>query len=229
MVMTKTDFVHFWQSKYPMKAVDLGEFAAFKVKPMAMQTERWLLSGLGGITRLTAKGLMGLMTMESVVLTPIERDLPLFSWDIIYMPWAVTFLLEYRGFSVSDFAIDYAPQKEILHALENIKDAPLGNYWQDPYNLASIRIRKKGGKSCLPAMKKALQQSLDAYCELAKTAPLLSAAQQQQKQQLVWGYVDELFINGSPTTEVFFKSMSKEKASVFYRQVMFNGGKSVLP
>lgn len=206
---------------FALNAVELGEFAAFSVKPMKVTARRWKVEGLGGLTLMNARAAFGIMKMQTLVFTPSERDIPLFSWDIIEAMGKVTLLITYYDFPVSNKQPNYSVQREIRKSLENMKEYVIPSSWLDEYCINDLTVARKSGKKSLPIMEKAIEQSLFAYLEMARNSSPLTPEKSLQKKQLIEEYVDKLFSLGSPTTKVFVKAIGEEKSKEFYKNVMF--------
>ena len=64
---------------YPLHKCDAGEFAALKANGMRFTVETYEAVGLGHVSVMRAKGFFGLMKMDTLIVNPTERDLPLYS------------------------------------------------------------------------------------------------------------------------------------------------------
>ena len=83
------------EAVYPFEKLEVGEFAAAKAGPMRFSISAYDAKGLGRVSVIQARGLCGLMKMDSLVIDPFDRDAPLFSYDRILA----------FGSDVSDFDI----------------------------------------------------------------------------------------------------------------------------
>ena len=64
---------------------DPGEDAHRAKRGMAFDTKAWEIYGIGHLCVMRMKAFLGLMKMETIVIAPFERDLPLFNADwVIY-------------------------------------------------------------------------------------------------------------------------------------------------
>ena len=71
------------KAQYPLRACDAGEFSALKASGMRFTVEAYEAEGLGHVSVMRAKGFFGLMKMDTLIVNPTERDLPLYSYDRI--------------------------------------------------------------------------------------------------------------------------------------------------
>ncbi|MBQ9960092.1 MAG: hypothetical protein IJP01_07020, partial [Oscillospiraceae bacterium] len=68
-------------SCHKLTELDCGEFAKQKVSGMNFCIRRFAAEGLGSVSVMKASGFLGLMKMDTLIITPTEKDLPLFSYD----------------------------------------------------------------------------------------------------------------------------------------------------
>ena len=63
--------------RYPLKAIDAGEFASLSAAGMKFEISAYYAEGLGHVSVMRAKGFFGLMKMDTLIINPVEIDLPL--------------------------------------------------------------------------------------------------------------------------------------------------------
>ena len=69
--------------EFPLTEKNVGEFANVKAKGMKFQIKQYEAKGLGNVSVMEAKGFFGLMQMDTLIINPLKKDLPLFSYDRI--------------------------------------------------------------------------------------------------------------------------------------------------
>ena len=69
--------------RHHLKEKNIGEFSTFKAKGMTFVCNAYEADGLGHVSVMQAKGFFGLMKMDTVVIAPENKDLPLLSYDRI--------------------------------------------------------------------------------------------------------------------------------------------------
>ena len=78
----------------PLTEKSVGEFARFQARGMTFSCFAYAAEGLGHVSVMTAKGFFGLMKMDTLVICPEQKDLPLFSYDRIYAMGNDTLIME---------------------------------------------------------------------------------------------------------------------------------------
>ena len=73
------------KEKYTLCELDVGEFFMLKANGMKFTVEAYYAEWLGHISVMKAKGFFGFMRMDTFMVVPREKDLPLYSYDRIYI------------------------------------------------------------------------------------------------------------------------------------------------
>lgn len=196
-----------------------AEFKTMKNAKMNTSIEQYYIDGLGNITFQHAKAMFGLMKMEMMTITPIERDIPLFSYDVVEALGNYTLIIE-----IYDVMLDKSDKIEI--ALEDIKkdysdlpDDDRGEHWYDNIKMASS-VSKKGKKKLLDARCDELySRYLEAYFSLSKE--MNEVANKEAKRAASDAYVQGLLDNGGPSTDVFVEMLGKEKTTEYFKKYIF--------
>ncbi len=68
-------------AQYHLNAITTGEFQKVKVNGMNFDVWAFHAEGLGHVSAMRAKGFFGLMKMDTLIINPTEKDMPLFSYD----------------------------------------------------------------------------------------------------------------------------------------------------
>ena len=71
-------------AKHHLNAITIGEYAKIKVGVMNFQIWAFHAEGLGHVSAMTATGMFGLMKMDTLIINPTERDMPLYSYDRVH-------------------------------------------------------------------------------------------------------------------------------------------------
>ena len=212
MVETMLAAIH---KAYPMKALPAGEYTKMKVSGMNFTIRHYTAKGLGHVSAMTASGFFGLMKMDTVIITPTEIDMPLFSYDRVLAMGNDTLIFE-----LYDTLLAPKPLGKIDAVKEAMRALPehdLGAHWYDSIKLA-VSVSKKGKKKHRAAFDEAVRAYLDAYLEEACDAAPCEAEAKQEKASV---YVEGLLKNGGPSTDVFKKGIGEEKTADLFRRVLF--------
>lgn len=203
------------QKRYDMIPVDAGEYANLKVSGMKFHIRAFTAKGLGSVSVMTAVGFFGLMKMDTLIITPTEKDMPLCSYDRVYAMGNDTLIYE---------LYDTLMQKIDLSTLANVKETyaalpehDLGTHWYDSIKLPES-LSKKGKKVHTAGFDACAMEFLNAYLDAAATAPDCNAAEKREKASV---YVEGLLTHGGPSTDVFKKGIGEEKTADLFRRILF--------
>lgn len=196
------------------RARDIGAFAEIRAGGMRFTVHAYDIDGVGACSTVSMTGLLGLMRMETLVLTPLEVDAPLLSCDLVRAAGRDTLLLELYDTQLSH--IDTSPLDAVKAAYAALPDHDLGTHWYDPLKLSpSLSKRGRGlWKRAAPLC----EAYLNAYFRLLGDAP---ACDRAEKQARVRAYVEGLLKNGGPSTDQFKRLIGEERTRELFTRVIF--------
>ncbi len=181
---------------------------------MHFTVQAWEVEGIGNLCSVKMSAMLGLMKMDTVVLTPLTVDAPLFSYDRIVAMGKDTLLVELYDTQLAE--VDVSALDEIKKSAADLPDHDLGEHWYDPMKLSpSLAKRGKHGKV---AYEELTEQFFLEYGKLLESA---AACEKAPKQQKVRDYVDGLFSHGGPSTDQFKKLIGEEKARELFGKYVF--------
>ena len=201
--------------QFPLNELSCGEFAQQKVSGMKFTIRRFAAEGLGSVSVMTAVGFFGLMKMDTLIITPTEKDMPLYSYDRVLAMGNDTLIFELYDTLLGE--TELSSLEKVKETYKELPDHDLGKHWYDDIKL-SVSLSKKGKKVHSAAFDKCTLEYLKAYLEAAKTAAGCDAAQKREKASV---YVEGLLRNGGPSTDVFKKGIGEEKTAELFRKVLF--------
>ena len=201
--------------QYPLAEQDSGGYGKLKVRGMKFCIRTFHAEGLGHVSVMTASGFFGLMKMDTLIINPLERDLPLLSYDRVYAMGNDTLIYE-----LYDTLLQKTDLPQIAKAKQNadcLPDHDLGEHWYDSIKLP-VSMSKKGRKVHTAAFDVAAMEYLDAYLKSAESAAICEAEPKREKASV---YVEGLLKNGGPSTDVFQKGIGEEKTADLFCRVLF--------
>lgn len=202
------------REKYPLRACDAGAFSVLKASGMRFTVEAYEAEGLGHVSLMRARGFFGLMKMDTLIVNPTERDLPLYSYDRILAMGNDTLIAELYDTTVGGFT---APElNALLERSADLPDRDPGTHWYDGIRLPQS-ISKKGKKAQREEFDRLAQAHFAAWLG-AKCQPL---ADRDAKRAKTAAYVEGLLTHGGPSTDVFKKALGQEKTEQLFRKVLF--------
>ena len=200
--------------KYPLKEKGASGFDGIKVKGMKFAINSYEAKGLGHVSTMCAKGFFGLMKMDTLIITPKYKDLPLFSYDRIKAMGNDKLYVEFYDTCVEEpnlNAID-----DLLSKYSDIPKAEAKKQWYDDIKLSQTTTFV-GKKKDSDSFDKMALEFMNAFvCIDAK-----DVTDHETKEKKTSVYVDGLLNNGGPATDVFLNAMGKEKTTELFKKVLF--------
>ena len=200
---------------FPLAEVDAGELKTVKALGMTFSIRAFRSAGLGWVSLMTASGFFGLMKMDTLIINPREVDMPLLSYDRIHAMGNDTLIYELYDTLVEK--TDLTLLSEAKAHTAKLPDHEMNANWYDFMKLPQS-FSKKGKKNFTPAFDEETVRYMNAYLEIAKTAPVCDATAKKEKAIF---YVEGLLSNGGPCTDVFKKSIGAEKTAEVFRKYHF--------
>lgn len=198
--------------KYSLEERDAGEFSKLKVSGMLFNIKSYSAPRLGRISIMTAKGFLGLMKMETLIIVPLVTDKPLFSWDYVNAAGNETLICELYDTLLSPF--DASGIENVKKKYASVPDGDAGKHWYDEIKLRESIYKKDRKNSSLSSLS---YDYLKAYLE-SHSSPVRDVDAKKEKTER---YVRGLISNGGPSTDVFKKKIGEEKTALLFRKVLF--------
>ncbi len=203
------------KAQFDLQEMQVGEYQKLKAKGMTFAIQQFYAEGLGNVSVMAAKGFFGLMQMDTFIVNPVEKDLPLFSYDRIHAMGNDTLILELYDTLLEEGKLGKI--QEVNNKYAALPNHDLGEHWYD-----SIKLKESASKKG----KKAQTADFDAYTEEYFKAYLDGVAQMENcdsatKKEKASVYVEGLLSNGGPSTDVFKGQFGEEKTADFFRGVLF--------
>ena len=200
---------------FPLKELEVGQMSSLKAKGMNFTIRAYHAEGLGHVSVMSAKGFFGLMKMDTVIINPTEKDLPLYSYDRIYAMGNDTLIVE-----LYDTLLGNCDLSQMQKIKEKYKELPLrdpGEHWYDNIKLdESISVKAKSKQSEI--FDNYAMEHLKAYLSVETEMQNVDEDEKRKKASV---YVEGLLKNGGPSTDVFKKELGEEKTGELFRKVLF--------
>ena len=179
------------------------------------EIRQYYAKDLGNVSVMTAKGFFGLMKMDTFIINPVEKDLPLFSYDRIHAIGNDTLIIELYDTVLG--ACDLDKVAKVKEQYANFSEYDLGAHWYDSIKLKESTA-KKGKNAQTQNYDELTKAYLKAYLDGANQLPEVNKDDKKKKASV---YVEGLLEHGGPSTDVFKKKMGSEKTADLFRQVLF--------
>lgn len=209
------------QENFTLIPRDAGEYKDLTVKGiMKFDVEQYEIEGIGNLSVMRVN--IGVMQMATIVITPTDKNLPLFSADYMYMLTNRISYLEYYDLVVNrDDAYQQliADLKEVHDKYDFLPNAEISETWYSSLLIASAHKNSKMSDDV--ALKDMIVDSLKVYQQHANQIPLLSEEEREEKIAVTVAYTDGLIQNGGISTDFFKDSLGEEKTKQFFDTVFF--------
>lgn len=200
---------------YPLEELPCGEYEKMKVSGMTFRIRRFYARGLGPVSSMVASGFFGLMKMDTLIITPTEKDMPLFSYDRVHAMGNDTLIFELYDTLLGN--TDLSALEQVKQEAAYLPDHDLGQHWYDSIKLP-VSLAKKGKKAHTPGFDATVVHYLAKFLETAQAAATCAAMPKREKASV---YVEGLLKNGGPSTDVFKKGIGEEKTADLFRRILF--------
>ena len=204
-------------SLYGLRPISGNPYAKIDRNGLHIRITTYEVRNLGHLSVIDMKAMLGLMKMESVVLSADTKDLPLFSSDLIRFPGKQTLLLEFYDNMLEPLSEN--AKAAYRKAKNKYKDLPPYNTGQHWYE----RIRydfsfASSGKGLKEKERAITADYFNAYLENLATAPRCDPGEKRIKTA---GYVEGLFRNGGPAADQFRKLIGDDATRDVFEKYIF--------
>ncbi len=209
------------QARYPLEKLDSGEFAQMRVKDIDFRIRHYAAGDAGHLLMMdTADSPQ--MQMATIVLTPLEKNLPLLSIDYMYIGETRAFLIElYALVEKRDTRFESFMERFtiLLNTQSALPDMPMKPAWYD--NLRPVSIAKFSSPENDEAIARLAIDVLELYAEMEQNSPPLASQAATVKRRLTENYVDRLLDDGGVTTDIWKQHLGDALLRRYYYEVFF--------
>ena len=192
------------EKNYELVEIPTNEFTNLKVSGMKFEIKAYDVLGLGRVSLMKAKGFFGLMKMDTLMITPTDKDLPLLSYDRINAMGNDTLIIELYDTMLNN--CDLKPLRIIKNKYNDLKDHDLGSHWYDSIKFKES-VSKKGKKNEFESYNQLAKEYVEKYLSLS----IDNMSNKEEKNSKSKIYVEGLLNNGGPSTSIFQKNIGKER------------------
>ena len=165
---------------------------------------------------------MGIMQMATMVITPTDKNLPLFSADYIYIlnnrKCYVEFydVVQEKDEQYHQLMTELAGVKEKYGSLEDMETSTV---WYD--HLLTVASYKTGKSAEDKELEALLEDSVKVYVGHSVPLAPLSEEEKAVKHQITLEYTDGLIEKGGISTDVFKDALGEKETKKFFDKVFF--------
>ena len=205
------------KEKTTLKREELGADAKLSKKGMVFETESYAVEGLGHLCVLRMKAMLGLMKMETAVLSVSEKDVPLFNLDYVSAMGKETQIAELYDVQLSPWPEE---AQAAFRALKD-RDAELPGRESKPHWYDAILYPcsyDKAGKGLTERLDAAARAYAETFLAQLETAPDCDPAAKREK---IRAFAETLFEQGGPAVDTMTKLFGREVAGRVILKYMY--------
>lgn len=182
---------------YTARPLDLGPDARLSKKGMHFSTKSFEIKDLGHLCVMTMNAMIGLMKMETVVLSVTAKDAPLINLDWISAMGKTTFMAEFYDCQLSPLP----PALQEAYAALQARDGDLPAYESGPHWYDSIRYPFTYARTAKGADDRFLAAGKAYFDEYLRQLSLLPDCDSAAKAEKVRTFANTLFTSGGPAVD----------------------------
>lgn len=203
------------EKDYVLKERDMGELKEIHKGMYHFYNHSYSIIGIGSLFTMELRAMLGLMKMQTIVISPQYKNLDFCNVDAIHAMANDTLILEmYRS---STQTADLSEFDDLASRVKNLTDYESAPRWYDSYKRSSC-ISKKG-VGARRIHQELTKQYIGIYLDLLKKAPYCDYS---EKQQLTNEYVSQLIENGGVAVDSLTKMIGSELTATLINRFMFN-------
>ncbi len=207
---------------YELKEIDTKDFRHLDIQQMSYTVSQYEVVGVGNLLIMECKDSPALQ-MDSFVLTPYFKNLPLFSTDYMYIKERRSFLNEIYSLVEKEddlylkYINEFAKNKA---AYDHLTDMPVQACWYD--DIRPVCTAKNTAPENDQEILDLFVKNLEIFIEMEKATALLSDDEALKvKWQKTQDYTDNLVDSGGVSTDVFKAVLGADKTKEFFNSVFF--------
>ena len=206
------------ESSFTLEKKDLGKDSHLHKKGFHFYPECYEIKGLGHLCILKMKGMLGLMKMESIVLSITSKDVPLFNIDYVKAMGKETNIIELYNTNLAPYSEDFLSKFAILKNQDNDLEeyAANGEHWYD--DLLYPCSYHKTGKKLTTRFSITNSKYLDEFINQVNNMPVCDLIEKELK---VEEFANRLYQEGGSAVNMFKKLFGDEVAKKMVASYMY--------
>lgn len=196
------------KKRYTVENEDIGKDAKLDAKGMHFLISRYSVKGVGNLCLIDMKAMLGLMKMQTVVLSVAEKDVPLLNFDTVKVLKNGTYIAEFYDTMLGE------KDDELEKACEAIKEADgdlpdyvSGKHWYDSILYPCSYAKKLKGNG--ERVNESLKKYFDAFMKSLEAADICDPA---TKKKRISDFANGLIENGGPAVDQVKKLFGEDLA-----------------
>ena len=195
--------------QFTLREIDIKEDAMLSRSGFSFNTSTYEIEDVGHMCIMRMKAMLGLMKMETVVVSSMNRDMPLMNLDWVKVPFKETLIGELYDTQLAPWPEEEQELfREISERDRDIPDYSTGKpHWYDGIRY-SCSYGKSGG-GVRERLDASARQFCDTFTELLKKAP---ECDEEAKREGVERFAKTLVEQGGPAVDQVTKLFGPDVA-----------------
>lgn len=204
------------KSKYTCVTVDAGVFENVIIDGAKFKISAYDVEGLGRVSTVQMKRLVGFWDMQSLIITPFQKDMPIYYYNCHREKGK--FIYRVEVFDTQFNSIDTSCMSDVVEKYASLPDDPQNERWYDYLKLPVWAVKKvdKNRKDELSPM---IWEHFSAYMDLLEKAQDCKVIEKKKKVRV---FVDELCEkSGIAIIEIFIANYGENVTAKLANEVLF--------
>lgn len=207
------DIIKELPKEYKATPIDLKDMKHVKAGIISFDISAYDVEDIGRISILKGKAMMGLMKMDTVMVTSLRHDSPLFSYDRIHAMGNDTLIIEI--YNTMKERHSYPELLNIKKKYGYLKPHAMKENWYDSLRMEeSISLKDRHHRD----MDELFSSYLSAFLKNVKKDKKIETEEKKRRHAV---YVNGLLKEGGPSTDVFLKAIGKKKTEFLFKSILF--------
>ena len=203
------------KSKYACKAVDAGVFAKVVIDGANFKIDAYDVAGVGRVATVQMKRLVGFWDMQSLIITPFEKDMPIYYYNRHREKGNYIYRVEVFDTQLNPVGME--DMAEVIEKYSSLPEDPQNERWYDYLKLQSVV--KKVPKNEKESLSPMIWEHFECYMAMLDKAADCKATEKKKK---VTVFVNELSKqSGIAIVEIFIANYGENVAEKLCNEVLF--------
>lgn len=203
------------KSKYTCTPVDADVFAKVVIDGANFIINAYDVEGVGRVATVQMKRLIGFWEMQSLIITPFEKDMPIYYVNRHREKGNYIFRVEVFNTQLDPLELD--SMASVLEKYANLPEEVQNERWYDYLKLqGAVKKVPKNQKESVTPM---IMEHFNVYLQLLENAP---ECKKEQKKKKATVFVNELCKqSGIAIVEIFIANYGEKIATKLCNEVLF--------
>ena len=202
------------KSKYACKTQDTGVFEKVYIDGAKFCIHAYNMNGLGRVATVEMKRLIGLWEMQSLIITPFEKDMPIYYYNRHREKGKYIYRVEM--FDTQMDPVDVSSLEEVVAKYASLTDVPQNERWYDTMKLPASVVKSAKKKEDLSEI---IWEHFMVYMKLLSGAKVAKASEKKKKTRV---FVDALCKqSGIAIIEIFYGNYGDKVTEKLANEVLF--------